>query len=153
MDLQALGRALEDRRKTFALARGELARHLGVSTNYIWMVERAKPRAHGEPSQPSRNLLERWVQFLWEAEHDQIEMTRILALAGYTAEYVPAEALHRRVTDGSPPSAADQPSREHLIQKLLHSLEASAEHIARADERLTEAQALVSQLLAADQSE
>lgn len=148
MDLQALGNDLEDRRKRLALTREALAQGVGVSANYVWMVERAKPRAHGEPSQPSREVLERWVRLLWDEERDQSEIRKTLALAGYATAYVPAERARRSMAEGAPPSI--QSSREITTQSLLRSLAATAQHIEQADQRLREARALLAELLASD---
>src|SRR5438309_1272375 len=82
MDLQELARVLEERREAIGIPRAELARRVGVSTNYVWMVERAKPREDGQPSQPSKDVLERWAEKLgWDEPYTK----QLLILAGHTA--------------------------------------------------------------------
>ncbi len=80
MDLKALGERLEERRRDIGLPRAELARRIGATENYVWMIERAKRRQNGEPSRPAKELLERWVSALrWGPEQERAVMNA----AGY----------------------------------------------------------------------
>jgi len=85
MDLQQFGALMEAQREQIGKTRAELARELGVSANYLWMIERAKPRRSGAPSQPSRRLVERWATILWEGDENLPDIVVGAAvLAGYT---------------------------------------------------------------------
>ncbi len=92
MNLVRLGGMLEERRKALGMPRAELARLLGVSENYVWLVERARRRKNGNPTQPSKELLEKWVAALrWGTE----QRGQILELAGRPdpVPYVPSPEL------------------------------------------------------------
>jgi transcriptional regulator with XRE-family HTH domain len=60
VDLETLGRLLRQRREDLGISRAGLARRLGVSANYLWMIEAAIDRAGGAPSRPGEDLLGRW---------------------------------------------------------------------------------------------
>jgi transcriptional regulator with XRE-family HTH domain len=80
LDLQTLGSELRRRRRALRIKSAELARRIGVSPTYIWLIETAKPRERGEPSRPSEDLLTRWTAALGM---DEGETQRMRALAGY----------------------------------------------------------------------
>ena len=81
MDLVELGRVLQERRKALGIPQAELARRIEVSASYVWMIEQAKRRESGEPSQPSEVLLEKWADALgWDDPYTR----QLLALAGHT---------------------------------------------------------------------
>jgi transcriptional regulator with XRE-family HTH domain len=80
LDLETLGRELRERRKGLRIRSAELARRIGVSQTYVWLIESAKPRAGGEPSRPGEDVLARWTAALGM---DAEETRRIRALAGY----------------------------------------------------------------------
>src|SRR5947209_1544779 len=97
-DLVALGAELRRRRKAQGLSSAELARRIGVSPTYVWLIEGAKPRpSSGEPSRPSEDVLHRWAAALDTAEYEQ---ERIRELAGYSGP-----ARLRRAPLYSPPMA------------------------------------------------
>jgi transcriptional regulator with XRE-family HTH domain len=83
MDLQELGRALQERREAIGLTRAAVARRVDVSPSYITMVEEAQPRPGGRPSQASREVLERWVGALGWDERDAPYINQLLVLAGH----------------------------------------------------------------------
>jgi transcriptional regulator with XRE-family HTH domain len=80
LDLSRLGHELRTRRRALRIPSAELARRIGVSPTYIWLIEQAKPRQGGEPSRPSEDLLSRWMAALGMTESDA---QRIRELAGY----------------------------------------------------------------------
>jgi transcriptional regulator with XRE-family HTH domain len=80
LDLAALGQELRSRRRALRIPSAELARRIGVSPTYIWLIEQAKPRQGGEPSRPSEDLLQRWTAALGMSRSD---VQRIRELAGY----------------------------------------------------------------------
>jgi transcriptional regulator with XRE-family HTH domain len=80
-DLAAMGKTLEERRREAGISRAEIARRVDVSTNYIWTVERARARKSGEPSQPSKDVLQRWIAALgWD---DDAHRRMVMELAGH----------------------------------------------------------------------
>lgn len=80
MDLVKLGEELRARRKALGIPRAELARRVGVTPTYIWLIENARPRKGGEPSRPSQEVLLRWARTLGI---DERYTRRTLAMAGY----------------------------------------------------------------------
>lgn len=80
MNLLELGTALRERREALGIPRTELARRVGVTPTYIWLVETAKPRPNGEPSRPTAGVLERWTEALGM---DRRYRDQALRLAGY----------------------------------------------------------------------
>jgi transcriptional regulator with XRE-family HTH domain len=80
LDLPRLGHELRIRRRALRIPSAELARRIGVSPTYIWLIEQSKPRKGGEPSRPSEDLLRRWMTALGM---DASESQRIGELAGY----------------------------------------------------------------------
>ncbi len=80
LDLPTLGRELRVRRRALRIPSAELARKIGVSPTYIWLIEHAKPRQSGEPSRLSEDLLRRWTSALGMTGPDT---QRIRELAGY----------------------------------------------------------------------
>lgn len=82
MDLEALGGVLRERRREAGMSRAELARRIGVTPTYVWLVEGAKPRKHGAPSRPGEAVLGKWVRAL---NMDADQAARVFALAGYGA--------------------------------------------------------------------
>jgi transcriptional regulator with XRE-family HTH domain len=80
LDLQTLGGELRRRRRALRIPSAELARRIGISQTYIWLIEKAKPRTSGEPSRPSEDLLRRWTAVLGMGE---AEARGIYELAGY----------------------------------------------------------------------
>ncbi len=124
MDLIELGELMEERRKAIGISRAELARRVSVSPSYVWMVENAKPRTDGEPSQPSRELLERWAKALgWDEPYAK----QLTVLAGHVSagtqppQRLPfaAGALHFP----QPKRMERQVERERLIQQLRELLD------------------------------
>ena len=82
MDLIELGRTLRQRREDIGVPRAVLAQRIGVSSTYMWMIERAAPRKNGEPSQPSKELVERWAAALGLSA---LAVAEALALAGHVS--------------------------------------------------------------------
>jgi transcriptional regulator with XRE-family HTH domain len=82
VDLQTLGTVLEARRSELGIPRTVLARKVGISPSYMWMVETAAVRKGGQPSRPSRDLLEAWTEALLG---DAVFRAKVLMLAGHTA--------------------------------------------------------------------
>src|ERR1700732_1506674 len=120
MDLVRLGQELRQRRKVGGIARTRLARRVGVSPTYLWMLEEAKPRANGEPSRPSRYLL---MQLAAELDMDVQHTEWILGLADY--ETVDEDGRResaslppgRRPWPGGRPSGTGE-SRDELLPLL-----------------------------------
>src|SRR5437660_739705 len=80
LDLPTLGRELRSIRRGLRIPSAELARRIGVSPTYVWLIEQAKPRTSGEPSRPSEDLLRRWTAALGMNADDA---QRIRERAGY----------------------------------------------------------------------
>jgi predicted transcriptional regulator len=80
-DLKRVGQWLRARRTEQHIARTDLARRVGVSPTYLWMVEEARERASGEASQPSQFLLRQLATELGMTERESHDLLR---LAGYT---------------------------------------------------------------------
>jgi transcriptional regulator with XRE-family HTH domain len=79
MDLQKLGAVLQARREALGIPRAEIARRVGVTPTYVWLIEGSKERPSGEPSKPSRTVLERWSRALGL---DDRYMKQVLVLGG-----------------------------------------------------------------------
>jgi transcriptional regulator with XRE-family HTH domain len=80
MNLQRLGAVLHERREALGIPRTEIARRVGVTPTYVWLIEGARPRKNGEPSRPTEAVLERWARALGM---DDRYTRQILLLAGY----------------------------------------------------------------------
>jgi transcriptional regulator with XRE-family HTH domain len=80
VNLQVLGEVLRQRREALDLTREELSRRVGMTPMYIYMVEGARPRRTGKPSQPKRETLKLWAEALGMREE---ETNHILELGGY----------------------------------------------------------------------
>jgi transcriptional regulator with XRE-family HTH domain len=80
LDLSALGRELRERRRMLRISSAELARRIGVSPTYIWLIESASPRKNGLPSRPSEDVLRQWTQALGMGA---VDTERMRSLAGY----------------------------------------------------------------------
>jgi transcriptional regulator with XRE-family HTH domain len=80
MDLVDLGEELRRRREALDLTREELSRRIDMTPMYIYMVEGARPRRTGKPSQPKRETLKLWTEALGMTEE---ETNHILQLADY----------------------------------------------------------------------
>lgn len=80
MDLERLGAALRERREAMGTPRTEVARRVGVTPTYIWLVENARPRQGGQPSRPAEAVIERWTRALGM---DERYTRQALRLAGY----------------------------------------------------------------------
>src|SRR5207302_1952240 len=97
MDLEQLGAALRERREALGIPRAELARRVGVTPTYIWLVENARPRKGGQPSRPAQAVIERWSRALGM---DERSTRQALRMAGHelpggrepVAEYTAAPA-------------------------------------------------------------
>lgn len=129
MDLIALGKELEKRRRGLGIPRAEAARRIGVSPNYVWTIERARLRKHGEPSQPSKDVLARWADVLGG---DTAYIQRLLILAGHiTPEHDRSPDLPLFFATGAPhyPQArAAERDRQSVLQhasELLDLVEGS----------------------------
>lgn len=83
MDLEKLGATMQERRTALGIPRAVVARRIGVSPSYLWMLEEAKPRASGEPSRPSRALLQSWGHALGLDEEGTVY---VMSLADYEAQ-------------------------------------------------------------------
>jgi transcriptional regulator with XRE-family HTH domain len=79
-NLKAVGERLRARREERRISRTDLAKKVGVSTTYLWMVEEARERANGAASQPSQFLLS---QLAVELGMTREETYDLLELAGY----------------------------------------------------------------------
>ncbi|HLJ66843.1 MAG TPA: helix-turn-helix transcriptional regulator [Chloroflexota bacterium] len=88
MDLDRLGTALRERREALGIPRTELARRVGVTPTYIWLVENAKPRQSGQPSRPAEHVIERWTRALGM---DERYTRQALRLAGYGEQQAPVD--------------------------------------------------------------
>jgi transcriptional regulator with XRE-family HTH domain len=97
LDLSTLGRELRTRRRALRIPSAELARRIGVSPTYVWLIEQSKPRKSGEPSRPSEDLLRRWMAALGM---DASEAQQIREFAGYFGPDFPNE---RDITQGQSP--------------------------------------------------
>jgi transcriptional regulator with XRE-family HTH domain len=97
LDLSRLGHELRTRRRALRIPSAELARRIGVSPTYVWLIEQSKPRQSGEPSRPSEDLLRRWMAALGM---DASDARRIRELAGYFGPDFPYE---RDATPGPSP--------------------------------------------------
>jgi transcriptional regulator with XRE-family HTH domain len=80
LDLSKLGHELRTRRRALRIPSAELARRIGVSPTYVWLIEQSKPRKSGEPSRPSEDLLRKWTSAIGMSATDAQE---IRELAGY----------------------------------------------------------------------
>jgi transcriptional regulator with XRE-family HTH domain len=130
IDLVELGRALQERRQAVGIPRAEVARRTGVSSNYIWAIERARKRKGGNPSQPSKEILERWAKALgW----DEVYTRQILALAGHGDPKTPVEAQPRLPFDGvgafhfPQPRALERERLRRAFDEVLELIDASAD--------------------------
>ena len=91
----------------------EIARRVGVSPTYIWIVEHARPRKGGEPSRPSEDVLRRWANAL---RMDERYARQILRLAGYEVESSsPSSPLPRRLMR----LAASPPPGRPMMESLF----------------------------------
>jgi transcriptional regulator with XRE-family HTH domain len=97
LDLSTLGRELRTRRRALRIPSAELARKIGVSQTYVWLIEQSKPRKSGEPSRPSEDLLMRWTAALGMSAS---EAQQIREFAGYFGPDYPYE---RDLTPGQSP--------------------------------------------------
>src|SRR5450759_3624191 len=97
LDLSTLGRELRTRRRALRIPSAELARKIGVSQTYVWLIEQSKPRKSGEPSRPSEDLLMRWTAALGMSASEALQ---IRELAGYFGPDFPNE---RDLTQGLSP--------------------------------------------------
>lgn len=79
-DLYELGKSLREYRNALGISRSEAARRALISITYLYHLENAVRRTHGEPSQPAKNVLERIAEVL---KLTQEERQRLLVLAGY----------------------------------------------------------------------
>ena len=114
MDLHRLGTVLREQRAVIGIPAAEVARRIGVSPTYVWMVERARPRKGGEPSRPSRALLEQWAHVLGM---DERYRRQVLLLAGYEEESRPSSP--RRFTRAArAPSSMPEPG-EPMMDALF----------------------------------
>jgi transcriptional regulator with XRE-family HTH domain len=94
LDLSRLGHELRTRRRALRIPSAELARRIGVSPTYVWLIEQSKPRQSGEPSRPSEDLLRRWIAALGMSASEALQ---IRELAGYFGADSPYE---RDLTQG-----------------------------------------------------
>ncbi len=108
MSLTELGAALRERREALGIPRTELARRIGVTPTYVWLLETAKPRRNGEPSRPTPSVLERWADALGM---DHRYRDQVLHMAGY-GEVADEDAVHGVAEDGSVQYAGMVASRE-----------------------------------------
>jgi transcriptional regulator with XRE-family HTH domain len=79
-NLEELGEVLRRRRESLDLTREELSRRIDMTPMYIYLVEAAKPRRSGKPSQPKRKTLKQWTEALGMSDDDA---SRVLQLAGF----------------------------------------------------------------------
>jgi transcriptional regulator with XRE-family HTH domain len=83
VDLETLGAALRERREALGIPRTELARRVGVTPTYVWLVEGARPRKGGKPSRAGQAVIERWARSLGM---DDRYTRQALVLAGHLPE-------------------------------------------------------------------
>jgi transcriptional regulator with XRE-family HTH domain len=124
MDLEMMGRELRARRRAQHFRSVDLANQLGVSQTYVWLVEMAKPRANGIPSQPRRDLLLRWTH---ELGLDSDETQRIVQLAGYAEPEGVSE----------PPERNHRDEMEHVLADRLRRVLRTADRRERTEEATT----------------
>jgi transcriptional regulator with XRE-family HTH domain len=115
VDLVRLGTILRQRREALRIPRAELAATLGLSPGYLYLVEDAKPRSGGKPSQPKGDLLERWARAL---DLDPSATRQILILAGRVEGTVEEEAL-AGLDRVAPDPALPPPLQERLLIEEL----------------------------------
>lgn len=111
MDLRRLGAVLRSQREELGMPAAELARRVSVSPTYVWMVENARPRASGEPSRPSRDLLEHWTR---ELKMDGPSARQVLGLADYGHERRPSVRSARSYR-----AAEEPPSGRPMLDALF----------------------------------
>lgn len=118
MDLIELGRMLEARRKELGLSRAELARRVGKTPNYLWMVERAHLREGSKPPRPTMQALDQWVRALrWNRELHE----RVMQLAGYLSPQ-PAS----QITPATAAFATEPPRTDAAFENKLRQMLAAA---------------------------
>ena len=111
IDLERLGQELRGRRRALRIPSAELARRIGVSPTYVWLIEQAKPRPRGEPSRPSEELLGRWTVALGM---DDTEARHIRELAGYFGPARPV-SVPSQAQQFAPASATSVPRDDRLL--------------------------------------
>ena len=126
MDMEELGQVLLERREALGISRAEIARRIGVSPSYVWLVEEAKPRKSGNPSQPSKEVLESWAKVLgWDAPYTR----QLLVLSGHIPSAPSATTRPHRLPFTAGTLHFPQPKKmeeEVLIQKLRELLRRSS---------------------------
>jgi predicted transcriptional regulator len=127
-DLKRVGRWLRTRRTEQHIARTDLARRVGVSPTYLWMVEEARERANGEASQPGQPLLSQLATELGMTDQESHDLLR---LAGYTPVEDGPVALMTPVFSSIPDSGSVDPKEERTMsqQRVLGLLDAMREEI------------------------
>jgi transcriptional regulator with XRE-family HTH domain len=88
VDLEKLGAEMKQRRKALGMPGALVARRIGVSPSYLWMIESAKPRANGEPSKPSAKLMQLWAHAL---SLDEEGTQYVMGLAGHGGQEIAEE--------------------------------------------------------------
>jgi transcriptional regulator with XRE-family HTH domain len=100
MDLERLGSVLRERREALGIPAAEIARRVGVSPAYVWMVENARPRKSGEPSRPREAVLDRWTRALGMDERYARQVLRLGGYGGEEEKTVSTEAIAARPLAG-----------------------------------------------------
>jgi len=76
-DLVKLGQIIATRIKELGLKKKSVAEKVGISTDYLWVLQRGKNPATGKPSKPSLEVLEHLSQVL------RLDIGQLVELAGY----------------------------------------------------------------------
>jgi predicted transcriptional regulator len=127
-DLKRVGQWLRARRTEQHIARTDLARSVGVSPTYLWMVEEARERANGEASQPGQPLLRQLATELGMTDQESHDLLR---LAGYfPIEDGPVNSA-TPVFSSTPNLGSVDPKGERTMsqQRVLGLLDAMREEI------------------------
>jgi predicted transcriptional regulator len=127
-DLKRVGQWLRTRRTEQHIARTDLARRVGVSPTYLWMVEEARERANGEASQPSQFLLRQLATELGMSEQESHDLLR---LAGYSPVDDAPVGLMAPVFSGTFNSGGIDSERERTLsrQRVMALLDAVRQEI------------------------
>jgi transcriptional regulator with XRE-family HTH domain len=122
MDLERLGAALRERREALGIPRAAVARRVGVTPTYIWLIEGTRPRKGGKPSRPAQAVLERWTAALGM---DERYTRQALVLAGYLPSPIPPAEPARDTTMPMPAYAPASPPAPPAVHRGIMAQAAS----------------------------
>ncbi len=95
-NLVALGKRLKERRQSQRKPAKEIAQAIGITPNYLWMIENAAHTAAGKPARPSTLVLNGLARVLGLDERE------LLALAGYSVASSSEEPPQQTIASGPP---------------------------------------------------